>query len=83
MKYRHLSDLAVLENPPSPIAGQKCYFCGGNGICHVCGGTGFDSVGNVCGNCGGSRRCKHCGGTGVYMVAEAFVEAIGSKPTRN
>ena len=44
------------------VAGAKCFYCGGTGVCHVCEGH----VKSDC-QCGGSGRCTHCGGTGVYM----------------
>lgn len=80
MNRRNFTRESVLEY--SSTAGQKCYFCDGKGICHVCDGTGTTGGGYTCSACNGSGRCGRCSGTGI-MAAMEFVGAIGNEPIRN
>jgi hypothetical protein len=54
-----------------PEGKYGCQNCGGssttagNGVCHVCGGTGFEADGaTVCTMCNGTKQCRNCGGSG-------------------
>jgi len=58
-----------------------CVFCGGDGKCSECGGTGMNPHLNEdeakCRNCSGSGGCPECEGTGRVQPATHEILDLG------
>ena len=51
------------ENWREGMRRKMCLTCSGDGLCHVCLGTGKFGV-KSCQVCGGTRKCQQCSRTG-------------------
>jgi hypothetical protein len=58
-----------------------CTFCGGDGKCAECGGTGVNPHLNEdepnCRNCSGSGGCPGCEGTGRVQTGSQQIQDLG------
>lgn len=58
-----------------------CTFCGGNGKCSPCDGTGVNPHVNEpepkCQRCSGSGVCAHCLGTGSAYLRPPVIKDLG------